>query len=299
MFSLAGEVRSQALQELRPGVLIDSDLGHCFLMGPKGIDAVEIRSGARLWHSDQAVKPIALQGKSLIAQAAIQEFGRLRLIILDVETGSQLRSAFIDLPQEVFAHTTDTLGASFDLWSLEVQTGARGVLIAWRFEQRVAQGMAPTGDASAKASFSGSFRLDPGTGESTPLTEVAQRSRERWLVASQERIDGVPGRQFVERRESHVLASNKVADPGVWNRYQWTVYSGEGQRLGALDTFISFAPFVVYDSLLLFETPPFSRTEGETEVAAGPMFRTVDLRNGAERWSRPLREIAYPGPFPP
>ncbi len=293
----------QGIRELQPGTVIDTDQGRGFLMGPNGIDTVQLRSGTLLWHSDDALKPIALQDGLLVAQAPAQAFGRLELLALDAESGARLRAASIALPDDVFAHAKDTLGSSFALWRMETGAFSNELQIAWRYEHRIVQGMAPTGDGSddppSPTVRTGAFRLDPRTGAYTAIAGPERRTPERGLVAEEARIPGARGRQFLESRGSHVLASDKVADASDWNQYRWTVYTDQGEPLGVFSTFVSFAPFVVQDALLLFVTPPFTRVEGGEPVSSGPSLRAVELTNGVEQWSWLLEDARYRGSFPP
>ena len=112
-------------------------------------------------------------------------------------------------------------------------------------------------------------------------------------------IDGAPGRQFLEAKGSHVLVSDKVGDASAWNRYQWTIYDQQGTRLGAVDSFTSFARFAVVGNTLLFETPAYARRVGDNIQESGPMLRAVGLSNGVEQWSVPLMETKYVGLLPP
>ena len=56
--------------ELRPGVVIDPERRVAYVMNPKGgIDAVGLGRGELVWHSDDAARPLASSGDSVVAQA--------------------------------------------------------------------------------------------------------------------------------------------------------------------------------------------------------------------------------------
>ena len=78
----------------------------------------------------------------------------------------------------------------------------------------------------------------------------------------------------------HVLASQRVADDRVWEKYLWTVYErSNGRRLGEFRAHNAFNLFVVRNSLVIFETTPFARLGSPEEPAK---LRAISLGNGRE-----------------
>jgi hypothetical protein len=102
--------------------------------------------------------------------------------------------------------------------------------------------------------------------------------------------------QFASPDGAYVLASQRVADDRVWDKYLWTIYQRNGTRVGEHHTHAAFAPFAVQGSVLLYVTEPF-QLRGEE---AQPMkLRAVDLKTGREIWARQVGDPKFRGPFPP
>lgn len=299
MLTTASLAVAQSPHELRPGVLIDPVQQTGFLMGPKGVDAVRLDLGSLAWHSDAAATPLALHQGYLVARAESQSFGKLELVVLNANDGATLRAVTVELPPTVFAHTGDALGASFSIWADPAQTSAETLRLSWRFEHRVAQGIEPTGSAPRPKIESGSMAFNPLTGNVVNVPGIVKLARRDVLVEKSKRLKNVAGRQFIATKGNHILASQRVNNDSAWNKYRWTLYTTGGQRLGSIDTHASHASFSVVDSLLVYETRPFERREGNSMVTSGPMIRVVDLESGIEQWSWSLRDTAYRGPFPP
>ena len=99
---------------------------------------------------------------------------------------------------------------------------------------------------------------------------------------------------------NHTLKSKRVGDDSVWDKYQWTIIDNEtGDEIGQLRSYLSQSGFVVVDFRIIFETGPYVRSTESGLVDEPLMVRMVDLRSGDQVWSRPVRDTAYRGPFPP
>jgi len=99
----------------------------------------------------------------------------------------------------------------------------------------------------------------------------------------------------------HLLASALAeAGPSSVPQYRWVVFSLEtGERLGEVRREEPGAAFCVIGSRLVYESPRSSRTVDGREIEAPITLRAVDLATGAPVWSRPVRDTAHRGPYPP
>jgi hypothetical protein len=110
----------------------------------------------------------------------------------------------------------------------------------------------------------------------------------------------VPEPQILSADGGHVLASERVADDSVWEKYLWTIYDrSTGEPIGEFRTFRSLAPFFVSDSMVIYETPPAARQVQGNLIEEPLKIRAVNLPTGKEVWSREVRDTTYRGPFPP
>jgi hypothetical protein len=141
--------------------------------------------------------------------------------------------------------------------------------------------------------------MDLSTGEMTraETSGVAAAATQTWTIPASE-IALVPELPHYESADGrHVLVSERVGDDRVWEKYHWTVFDRATRRqVGEARVHVSFQPFVVRDSVLVYETTPFTRAGANEEPAK---LRGLSLETGEELWSVPVRETVWRGPLPP
>lgn len=292
---------------LRPGIVIDPSTNIVYVMTPEGIAAVDATSGAKRWTTREAAKPLGLARNLLISQIEPKTETRvLNLAVLDTKESGAVTARGVDvLPETVKVAIGQTVEGKFESQASLV---ANDALVTWRFESlplrgiQVAPVREPTTDPvsalGAKAqSTEGALRLNLDTGAVSKVNvgSIPQEARE-WLLTSQEKISGAPARQYASVDRRHIMASERIADDKAWAKYRWTVFESlTKKRIGQFRTHLSFVPFVVRNSILIYETTPYLRA-GQAEPAK---LRGVDLATGKEVWSVEVRELVYRGPVPP
>jgi len=88
--------------------------------------------------------------------------------------------------------------------------------------------------------------------------------------------------------DGRFFLATKLAEPAgpARARFIWIIFSLEtGERVAEFRNDLPEAPFFVWRSTLVHVVPPG--------------VRAIDLKTGAEVWSRPIRETRYRGPYPP
>ncbi|HYY55987.1 MAG TPA: hypothetical protein VE842_01585 [Pyrinomonadaceae bacterium] len=303
--------------ELRPGLLIHPTLNVAYVMTPDGVAAVDIATGSKQWTTNAAAKPLALAGNLLISQVEPRTAGnRLELVALDIQRrGAPTVRGATEMPANVRVSIGETLQGTF---LIEAHPVANNVLLDWSFRRVPRRGMRgksedpeqmksrdaePLGQGLRQVETTttgGELRMSLSTGavtrqDSRTLSLNTQKSRPNVLLS--ERVSDEGESRYESADGLHILASERVADDRVWDKYRWTVYErSTGRRLGEFRTHLSFNPFVVRDSLVIFETTPFVLRGAPTEPAK---LRAFSLSNGREAWSVEVREIVYRGPYPP
>ena len=291
---------------LHDGVVAAPALGLVYLMAPDGaVEARALADGSVAWRSEAAARPLAFSEAGLLAQAEASGAGTLPLVLLDPLSGARREQLALELPSDVRATVVDTPAGSF-----RVLGRAQGgdLLVAWRAQalatERVAQGFLPAGAGAAPAR-SGAARL---VAEGGALRAVEDGPGAQALFRTAV-FDELPqpttalpgeGRQFGSVDGRHVLVSRRVeGDPGELSLWEWTLHTRDGTLVGALRQPVAAAPFLVAGSTLVHVAPPSAARHGETLRSTGLTLRAFDLAGGAERWSVPLRDPAYRGPFAP
>jgi hypothetical protein len=294
---------------LRPGLLVDPARRVAYVMAPGGrIAAVDLGTGVTRWSSSDGAMPLALVGDRLIALVEPRTAGnRFELAALNTkENGTRTVQGAVELPAGVRVSIGQSLAGTF---STVARPSGGNVIVSWSFvPARLARGMLGPEDSLARRGekrigrpgpIRGALSMNPATGNVRQLdtTAVPALLPPQWIIPRKDLIAAAAATQYLSVDGRHVLASELVGDDRVWDKYRWTIYErASGRRLGELRTYLSFSPFLVQDSLVVFETTPFGR-RGEGEQPA--KLRAVSVVTGAEVWGVEVRELVYRGPVPP
>lgn len=292
----------------RPGLLLHSARGVAYVMTPDGgIAAVDLTNGAAVWSTHDAAMPLALVGNLLVAQVQPTTLSnRLQLVTLNTQArGARVGRGVAELPAGVQVSIGETPHGNF---SIDARASAGNAVVTWTFvsaERRGMEGPADTvppgrqGVRPVQPRIArGALRMNPATGAVTRLDSTTpRRPSPRWLLPPNERVKDAPLTQYQSADGKHVLVTEVVGDDRVWDKYRWTIYDGTTRRpIGEHRTHVSFAPFVVHDGLLIYETTPYARQGAAEEPAK---LRAFDLKTGRQVWGVQVREVVYRGPFPP
>jgi hypothetical protein len=297
--------------ELRPGVIVDLEKERVYLMSPeRSVEAVGFARGETLWSSSSAAKPLAKSGSLVVCQADTAEAASdLNLVVLDDEQqGRQVTASTVSLPGQVAARIDDSLTSRFRTRAVAVPDGS---IVSWEYQVVPMRGMPPPEEGAPVAEAfagvptrsSGAVSVDLRTGRVAPV-EPQNLPRALRAPGIASAIPTVAGRPDPTQRLSadghHTLKAKRIADDREWEKYEWSIVENEtGNEIGKLKSHLSQVPFVVKGSLILFETGPFAR-RADAQMEEQPLaIRAVDLATGEQRWSRPVRDTAFAGPFPP
>jgi hypothetical protein len=270
--SVAQEQTTMNGVQLRPGVIIDPERRLAYVMSPEGgTVAVNLEDGTEAWSTMEVAKPLAVVGDLLVGQAPPSEAGNeLPVVVLDTgERGRRVVAETVELPAGVRALIDETLGSSF---VADAQAVAGDAMVFWEYSERPVRGMPSRQDmlgmppseeeirgeprtnggaAAEPESMRGAFLMDLPSGRTSPVQPEQLRvapARQAAALAVAERLPGVPEPQILSADAGHVLASERVADDSVWEKYLWTIYDrSTGEPIGEFRTFRSLAPFFVSD----------------------------------------------------
>ncbi len=99
--------------ELRPGVIVDRSRNVAYVMTPEGsTESIALPTGARVWNSTAAAKPLALARGRLVSQAE-GEANALRIVVLDPASGKEMLAANRPLPPGVRSSVNETMEGAF------------------------------------------------------------------------------------------------------------------------------------------------------------------------------------------
>jgi hypothetical protein len=237
----------------------------------------------------------------------------LRIVTLDTaEAGRVVSATAQPLPAGVKAATVTTRSSEFTANAAAVGDNA---VVSWQFVERPLRGIPPRkrevlpgerrSDQSATpaTSFQGTFGVELKSGNvisAVPAPAVAARAAPvRHPFAVEARVADIPEPQFLSADGRHILHSERQADDSVWDKYLWSIYDrNTRERLGQFKTHVSFAPFFVADTKVIYETGPYARRAGGGVIQEPEQIRAVDLRTGERVWSQAIRDTTPRGPVP-
>ena len=271
------------------------------MTSPSGVAALDLTTGARRWRSSAGDKPLLILGSQLVTQVEPHAIGsRLEVVALNTADGGKVSSrAATVLPASVHVSLGETLRGTFRLTAQQVGGDA---MLYWTFIPAPTRGMEDDRESPGAVPTAGQqgavrVRLRSGAAMVLESRNTAAPTEPRWIVSSDAAQRGVAGTQYESADGRHILASVRVADDRVWDKYRWTVFErATRRRLGEFRTHVSFSPFIVRNSLVVFETTPYERRGQPSEPAK---LRAISLTTGREAWSVPVREIVFRGPMPP
>jgi len=304
---------SQPRFQLAPGVVVDPAHNQIYTMDVAGgVKALDAKTGALVWESPAAAKPLGLSDSHLIVQLESGKEPTLNLGSLDTRTGQSIASASAPLPSHVVPSIVPNLKGNFSAIANNLPNGE--AVVSWQYVQRTpralppgtksnlpaGEGAPPPPAASEQQATRGAVRFDPRTGA---LGEVEAENLAS-VPSSQTNLSELPGtaegRRFLSVDGQDYLVSSRLDGASEANKYTLTVYDRQtNARLGQFKSSIAAVPFYVTDSKVIFEIgASVSRTS--TGLTKQPRrIEGVDLATGKEMWSTPIRDTTYRGPSPP
>jgi len=297
-----GKVPQGGTMELRPGVAIDRGENLLFIMAPGGlVEAVNITDGEVIWQSREVAKPLWYFDGLLLCQIETSEAGKLLLALLDVHQRGEIVANFrAELPEDVYATIDSDPNRTFIARAAEE---GGDIFINWEQRTEPMSGRWDPSDEPSTTIRTGRFRFDRkaqtwrqfSSKQRIAALEVQPRD-----LSERERIPGIRATQFRSSDDYNALVSQRVANNRVWDRYEWTILDrASGNQIGKFNNFQAQAPFVVIDSLLVFESAPHRRRVNDEMISEPLKLRAIDLRTGDEKWNRLIRDTNYRGSLPP
>jgi hypothetical protein len=270
---------------LHDGVVVNAADGVAYLMSPSGgIEAIDLASGARKWKSEAAAKPLAISGRTLVAQAAPGEGEQLVLVCLESGGGATRSRSRVTLPGELKAEVNDTPSQRT---SVRAAPSGSDVVVAWTIDVTPARGVPDDNGLEAV----GATRLNPETGE--VVTEGSDASAA---------VSNLTLEQMAEMRSidgQHVMRSAPSSDPANFRAaYRWTIATAAGETLGVVDGPVGLAPFFVQGSQLFHVAPMTGYRDGDQFVQLPLRLRAIDVRSGAELWTVAVHDATFVLPPP-
>ncbi len=321
------DVPQERFFEFRPGILVGADTQSIFLMNPRGgLQAVSAATGAEIWATKAAAKPLGLIGGQLVGQVEPEKgIGNLKVVALDAKTGAQKSDAAVELPPGVVPAVQATIEGEFLATASAANSEA---VVSWQFVERPKRAVAPgtksvlppkegvpvpAATIKSNTERRGAFRFNLQTGAASPTEDVVAMIPKTAVARSappKVRIKEISGPQFLSANGRHLMTSKRRDDAAATDyKYELTVYQlpgKEGEQPEKLGSFLSHSalvPFFVAKSddrsLAIYETLGAIRTV-DGELRQEPTkIRAVDLKNQKEVWQREVRDIAFRGTVPP
>jgi hypothetical protein len=316
--------------ELSPGIVVDTDRSEAYVMSPAGgIVALDLAQGTPMWHSREAAKPLTVSGDLLVSQAEpVQSDQALRIVSLNTRAGgASVAKAEVPLPSGVQPMIERAAHSAFNTFAQPIADDAA---ISWEFVQEPLRGIPPgamevlPGEEVPPQAYAmpleadviptvaeepgggptivrATVRLNPVDGTVTAVEAAHETAAAAAVLADSAptTVPGIPEPQFLSADGRHVMSSERT-DESAWDKYVWTIFERESaNRLGQIRAHVSYAPFFVTDSRVVYQTDPYALRIGDNLVEEPLQIRAVDLQTGERLWSQPVRNTTDRTPPPP
>jgi hypothetical protein len=328
-----------AAAEVAPGVVVEVQGPSAFVSSVGGqVEALDVLTGAPRWSSAEAARPLAAGAGRLLAQVDAPA-GHFDLVILDALSGARVASESVPLPDGVSASIDQVLGTRFEVrveqtgpqarvdWSWELQP-VRGALLDDQGGRRgrgavvvdLAAGRFTA--AAPRAEAEGPIALPAPVAAEADAGMFQERPRRAgpFLVAVQEKPDGLLLKRWTEAGlplpdaplpsdgtlqmasadGRHVLVSRPSTVAAGEPVHLWTILAVDtGRPVASIATSTAAAPFALVANRVLIVQPPMGHRAGGTWQEEPRRVEAFDPEAGMLAWKRPIRDMAYHGPFPP
>ncbi len=285
---------------LQTGLLVDVVNGQAYVMQPGGgIAQIEVATGNRGWLTLEADRPVLLQDGRLMAQIDSTIPGTLELQTIDSVSGAALMRSRASLPETVVPLIDEGLGSKFEMRWAEGKSAAQQPTLLWRHQKRLISGAAMV-DAPEPQKQAGLLAIDGNSLKNLPSTSKAAFEK-LWLDSRSSKsitTNDPAGRQFLSQDAGHLLTSTHTDEAGD-RLYRWQIEEIGGEKLGQINATMSYSPFLVVGTVVVYVTQPFSQRQASGELYhQGLTLVAVDVSSGKPLWKREIRDTRYRGPFP-
>jgi len=305
------DARMSGSFQLSSGIIIDRDSNVAYVMAREGgIIAIELRQGKILWHSKDGDKPLGIAGERLISQAEPPNAGNeLRIVALDKRTAKVIYTNAVLLPNNVKASVGRTRSGIFNAEMMMIENDK--ATVNWKYVEQPLRGRpggretlpgergrTPSVPYSVDDSIkSGNVRLELTSGK-LEAQDTAPFVRRPQVVLEPSTPD-LTTSQFVSADGRNVMNSERIADDSAIENYLWTIFErSRRERLGQIKMMVSFTPFFVNDSTLIYEADAFSQAVQDQIAEEPQQLRARDLRTGDLVWRFPIRDVKRLAPPP-
>ena len=282
--------------EIYQGVVIDK-FNNVFITNPHSeLESINLKTGTNNWKNPNITLPIVVKNEQLIGLNKNPIKGRLNLSKLNASTGDLLKEKSLPIQNNVNVTPQITLSDQFDIKYNPIDAS-----LVWKHQYQYAQGMFSV-ENKKKLTF-GKVNLKTNnvldiinSQEVTPIE--AKIFWNKPVSIEGHYLNGVQGRQFKSSDHATFLVSKKQNNPSQWNKYSWTFYNTNKQKIGSIKSHFSYTPFVIRNDILLFMTPAFIKKVNTTEIESPLLVHAFDLATNKQLWKKPINDFKNPGILP-
>lgn len=296
-------VIAQSALQMRDGVVVDAGRSMVYLLNPqKKLEAVSLATGQVAWTSSDSLKPLAIVDQNLLVQA-ISRGNRLVLLQLDVnQRGRVLTRDSIALPANIKADYRPSINTAFNSYARLVNGEA---YVLWEYYKTMLKGRYDEDERedTLQAMQTGIIRVTKNTGRLIPAQKSAIPTAQLNRSIKPGRNEGFgkgKEQEYFSADQNHILSSLRMLRKNEFNNYRWQVFvRSTRNKVGELEDYRAYAPFMVTGSTLIYEIGPYERLVNG-KVQEVPLYIVaVDLAAGKELWRRPVFDSVMRTNLPP
>ena len=283
---------------LRDGVVVNLDKKEIYFANKEGmVEAIEFESGQTTWQANIKGRPLCLSKEKLIVQLEPNQ-DDIAILFGELDTGDSgtlVKQEKVAVPEKVVSMLRNTVDGSFYLTPYEIN---KAFIFEWAYFPPL-QGDYNEGEEMNKQG--GAIRFDGGNYKDIDLKTLPRGYNNRPIKANTaQQITRENSQQFVSKNGKHLLVSVKDQKSTALQSYTWEVFDlATKERIGALASHASYAPFVVFGNHLLLERGPYETFDNRGVNKTPLQLVCFDLQDGKELWKHDILDTIYRGPTPP
>lgn len=276
---------------LREGVVIDMTRSEVILSNSESnLESIVIHSGKTNWKSTDKLKPLILDKGIIYCQnLGIKPGNELNLKGLDNKaTGKQVFNSSTLFDKNIKIEPRRHNSANF---SIEARNIDNELVLAWNYKSTIVKGIYEENEKNDFSDY-GFLKINSSINSTNQTDKNKYKPSQFYVpVTVNKKITTAikNSNQYQSRDGKHILVSSKVTDDLEFFSYKWEIFEASTQKkIGELNDYRGYAPFVVKDGFLIYDQTPYERiVNGKVQLEPLKLI-VFDLKNKKILWSKEI-----------
>jgi len=293
-----GSSLSKTNFQFRDGVVLDTKRNEIYISNAEAfVEGLDLTSGEKKWTSKLSGRPLFIKNDILFVQVNKKRPSpELEIIGLNLNRQGAIESTILEkMPKGVMVRFMDSPEGSFHLIPRSIDSE---IILEWIYRYPI------SGDylSDEKPQVERGFLLFNGDSfDDIKSSDMPKNYNYNPIIpAKGSRVQNEKGQQFLSKDKTSILVSSFSSKPGIERNYNWRIYDRRTKKTkGMLKSNVSYAPFIVRKSIVIFEKPAYVLFEKEKTTNYPLQLVWYDFNRKKILNSVYILDDTYRGPTPP